>query len=672
MGVQDVQATMTSDERSRFMRSLLRDVQALEHQLLAGAFETGIVRIGAEQEMVMVDRDWQPAPVAMELLEDLTDERITTEIARFNLEGNLTPQRLTGGCLQTLERELHDVIQIVRAACRRHGAEVVLTGILPTLAKSDLERDSISDRPRYFALNDALSALRGGAYELSIEGLDEVQIEHDTIMLEALNTSFQLHYQVEPESFAPLYNLAQAITGPLLAVAANSPILFGKRLWRETRIAIFQQTVDTRFDAPAERDVLARVRFGEQWVNESPMELFKEDIARFRVILGRGGCEDPFEAMEAGRVPALEALQLHNSTVYRWNRPCYGITRSPDGDRPHLRIENRVLPAGPTVLDEVANAALWFGLMHGGREAYGDVRTKLDFDDARANFSVCARQGMNSELNWMNGAYLSARELVLNELLPVAEAGLRSAGVDSSDIDRYLGVIRDRTESRRTGAQWLLRSVAEMQGRGTRAERLAALVSGTHRRQHPSGDSDGAPDAATVTPVHEWTSAGLEEAGGWTRNFQRVEQYMTRELLTVHDDDTIDLVVTLMDWKHVRHVPVEDAAHNLVGVVSYRMLLHHLAKSIATGRAKQSAEPAKGASRDEHDSYSIPVHSIMRRDPVTVGPRTSTLEAIAIMREHAVSCLPVTKDGRLVGLVTEHDFMDIAGQLLEERLRSPD
>lgn len=656
MGTQDVQASLSTEQRSAFMRSLLRDVQALEHLLVTGAFESGQVRIGAEQEMVMVDADWQPAPIAEDVLPAIDDDRLTTEIARFNVEANLTPLDFGGDCLGRLERELHEVVALTRAACRPHGAEVVLTGILPTLDKGDLGRDNIVDRPRYHALDEAVTNLRGEHYELEIDGLDEVSIRHDSILLEALNTSFQLHYQVEPSNFARLYNLAQAVTAPLLAVSANSPVLFGKRLWRETRIAIFQQTVDTRAGNPDERDFLARVRFGEHWVDESPMEMFKEDIARFRVILGREGCEDPFEAIAEGRAPRLEAFQLHNSTIYRWNRACYGISAN---GKPHLRIENRVLPAGPTIRDEVANAAFWFGLMRGGLDAYGDVRQRLDFDDARANFLVAARQGMGAELTWMDGRFASAKELVVNELLPIAEAGLRAAGVDAADVNRSLDVIRQRADSRRTGAQWLLRSVAEMRGHGTRGERLVALTSGIHHRQHPRHDIDGRPDPDSVPPVHTWSTVGLEEGGGWTRNFKRVDQYMTRELLTVQEDDTLDLIVTLMDWKHIRHIPVEDDRHRLVGIVSYRTLLRHLAQSIASTQA------------GDGDVYGIPVASIMQRDPVTVTQDTSTLDAIALMRKHRVACLPVTKDGQLVGLVTEHDFMDIAGQLLEERLRDP-
>ena len=645
MGTQDVQANMTGEQRNAFMKALLNDIRALEQLLDGPMMERGITRIGAEQELVMVDRDWQPAPIAMDVLPDLPPERVTTEIARFNLECNLPPLDFAGDCLTRLEHELLDVISLVREVCRRHGAEIALTGILPTLAKSHLGRENIADRPRYFALDEALSKMRGGAYELAISGIDDVSIEHDSVLLEALNTSFQLHYQVSPESFAQQYNLAQAFAGPLLASAVNSPVLFGKRLWRETRIAIFQQTVDTRGSVPHERDTLARVRFGEGWVNSSVMEIYRSDVSRFRVILGRDVDEDPFEAMEEGSAPKLQALQLHNSTVYRWNRPCYGISNG----KPHLRIENRILPAGPTVMDEVANAAFWFGLMHGGPEALGDIRERLDFDDVRANFIGAARQGMHAEFTWADGEILSARELLLRELLPIARKGLASAEIDQSDADRFLDIVQARVDTRRTGAQWLLDSVTHMRGAGTRAERLAALTAGTFNRQHDTPDNP-------AQPVHTWTLAQLSEAGCWTRNYQRVEQYMTTELFTVQEDDTIDLVMTLMDWEHIRHVPVEDEQHRLVGIVSYRPLLHHIAQGMTAS--------------SKSDSLSVSVRDIMKRNPVTVQPDTSTLDAIAMMRQHRVSCLPVVSDGRLVGIITEHDFMSIAGQLLEDHLRA--
>ncbi len=659
MGTQEIHADLSTDQRRAFMKALLADARALERMLAEGRLESGPARIGVEQELVLVDSHWQPAPLAMEILADIEDPRVTTEIARFNLEVNLPPLELTGDCLSRLEAALHEEINLVRAAAQRHGAEVLLTGILPTLTMNHLGRENISDRPRYFALNDALSRLRGGPYELQIKGTDELTVEHDSIMLEALNTSFQLHLQVNPAEFTRAYNVAQLIAAPVLAVGCNSPILFAKRLWRETRIAIFQQTVDTRLDTPHERDVVGRVRFGEEWVTEGVMELFQADIARFRVILGREVDEDANAVLDRGGLPQLQALQLHNSTVYRWNRACYGISTTADpvaraaaedgaphgglngahrAPQPtaHLRIENRILPAGPTIVDEVANAAFWFGLMLAGPQAFGEIPKRLDFDEARSNFLSAANLGLAAELNWLDGRSVTATELIRSELLPLARQGLRDAGVTAGDVEGYLGVIEARARTRKTGAQWLLDSVAAMKGQGTRAERLMALTAATFHRQRENH------------PVHTWPIAQLKEAGAWQTCYQRVEQYMTTDLFTVQEDEVIDMVATLMDWERIRHVPVEDDKHNLRGLVSYRALLRLLAREGGIDRP-------------------IPVKEIMQCHPITCRPDTTTLEAVRLMREHKVACLPVVNEtGRLLGLVTEHDFIDIAAHLLEE------
>ncbi len=635
MGTQEVQSNLSSEEQRVFMKALLTDIRALGEMLDRGMFETGCRCLGAEQEVVLVDSHWQPAPLAMEILEDLDDERITTEIARFNLECNLQPMRFGGDCLSRLEKELHALVAVIREACHRHGAEVVLTGILPTLAKGDLDRKNIADRPRYFALDDALTRLRGGAYQLSINGIDELEVEHDSVILEALNTSFQLHYQVDPDDFCKHYNIAQAVAAPILAAAVNSPILFGKRLWRETRIAIFQQTVDTRLDAPPERELLPRVRFGEDWARESVLEIYKSDVARFRVILGREVDEDPLELIEQGKTPKLQALQLHNSTVYRWNRACYGISAS---GKPHLRIENRVLPAGPSILDETANAAFWFGLMRGFGDRCGDPADSMEFDSAKGNFLAAARQGLNAEFQWCDGRTVSAQNVILDELIPVAREGLDAQGVAREDIDRYLDVIEGRVRSRRTGAQWLLDSVGSMREQGTRAARLTALTSAVFHRQQ------------TNSPGHTWEIATLGDTDV-LNGYHKIEQFMTTDLFTVHEDELIDLVATLMDWERIRHVPVEDDQHRLVGLVSYRAILRLVAKSVG---GKMEAP--------------VPVRDIMHRDVHTVEPGTPTLEAIRVMREHRIACLPVVKQGRLVGIVTEHDFAQIASHLLEQHL----
>lgn len=636
MGQKETRLELEGAELRVFTQALLRDVRALEALVQGDMVETGIRRIGLEQELFLVDDQWRPAPIAVELLDLLDDPRVTSEIGRFNLECNLRPLVFGGDCLSTIETRLHGVLAAIDAQARDLGARAVLTGILPTLRKSDLTLDNMVPAERYFALNEALTRLRGGPYTMQIKGTDELRITHDSVMLEAANASFQVHFQAGPQEFARLYNIAMAVAAPVLAAAVNSPLMLGRRLWHETRIAVFQQSIDTRQTIPEMRETEPRVSFGRRWVDDSVLEIFKEDISRFKVLLAREIDQDPFDEIAEGRAPALKALQLFNSTVYRWNRACYGIK---DGIA-HLRIENRVLPAGPTVLDEVSNAAFWFGLVSALANEVDDIRTAISFDAVRTNFVAAARLGLDAHLEWFGGRTLTAQELILTRLIPTAERGLEAGGIDADDIGRYMETIRRRVESRQTGAAWLLGSLAEMQDQGSPEERMAALVAATVARQ------------SDEIPVHEWRRASLAESGGWKPSYLRVEQYMSTDLLTVREDEPIDLVANLMDWHRIHHVPVEDNEHRLVGLVSHRPLLRFLAGD----EARKETEP-------------ISVDRIMARNLVTVSPETSTLDAIATMREHKISCLPVVRDDRLIGIVTERDFMRIAGQLLEEMLR---
>lgn len=629
-----VTSEMGKGSARAFSKALLKDLQALEKMLENGLIESGVRRFGCEQEMFLVDRAWRPAPVAMEVLERLDGEAFTTELARFNLEMNVEPMMLGGACLSALQKSIEELLDMAREAASEEGADVVLAGILPTLGKSDLTLDNISPMPRYYALNESLTRMRGRAYRLQIQGRDELQIEHDSVMLEACNCGCQVHLQVDSTEFAPMYNAAQAMTGPVLAAAVNSPVLFGKRLWAETRIAVFRQSIDTRSTSVHLREFSTRVRFGDRWVKESVAELFQEDIAQFRVLLAQETVEDPFEQLAAGDIPRLQALQLHNGTVYRWNRPCYGISEG----KPHLRIECRVLPSGPTVLDEVANAAFWIGLVLGAKHEYGDITERLSFDDAKYNFLTASRQGLDAGFRWVDGQSVTAPELILETLLPLARAGLE-AYVDRSEIDKYLGVIHDRVQSRGTGSDWMMRSLSEMEDRGSRSERMTALTAAIANRQ------------SERKPCHEWELAMLEEAGGWTRKYVKVEDYMTTQLFTVQEDELLEMVAFLMERNQIRHVPVEDEQNRLVGLVSYRSILR-MASDMG----------------NEGDKGTTPVKTIMERDPVCVTPETSTLEAIDMMRKNAVSCLPVLKGEKLVGLVTEADFMPIAYELLEKQL----
>ncbi len=629
-----VTSEMGKGSARAFSKALLKDLQALEKMLENGLIESGVRRFGCEQEMFLVNRAWRPAPVAMEVLERLDGEAFTTELARFNLEMNVEPMMLGGACLSALQKSIEELLDMAREAASEEGADVVLAGILPTLGKSDLTLDNISPMPRYYALNESLTRMRGRAYRLQIQGRDELQIEHDSVMLEACNCGCQVHLQVDSTEFAPMYNAAQAMTGPVLAAAVNSPVLFGKRLWAETRIAVFRQSIDTRSTSVHLREFSTRVRFGDRWVKESVAELFQEDIAQFRVLLAQETVEDPFEQLAAGDIPRLQALQLHNGTVYRWNRPCYGISEG----KPHLRIECRVLPSGPTVLDEVANAAFWIGLVLGAKHEYGDITERLSFDDAKYNFLTASRQGLDAGFRWVDGQSVTAPELILETLLPLARAGLE-AYVDRSEIDKYLGVIHDRVQSRGTGSDWMMRSLSAMEDRGSRSERMTALTAAIANRQ------------SERKPCHEWELAMLEEAGGWTRKYVKVEDYMTTQLFTVQEDELLEMVAFLMERNQIRHVPVEDEQNRLVGLVSYRSILR-MASDMG----------------NEGDKGTTPVKTIMERDPVCVTPETSTLEAIDMMRKNAVSCLPVLKGEKLVGLVTEADFMPIAYELLEKQL----
>ena len=619
-----------SSELVAFERKLLGDVRALERMLASGHIETGGHRIGCEQEMFLVDRAWRPFPIALELLEHL-DSSFTPELGRFNLEVNLDSRKLQADSLSLMERELCRRMEQVRLAAERMNACVVLTGILPTLRVSDLALDNMTPMTRYFDLNDAMGRLRGKDYEFRLKGTDELILSQDSVMLESCCTSFHIHYQVDPEDFVSSYNFAQAVSAPLLAAAANSPMLFGRRLWQETRVPLFQQSIDTRHATSSLRQRSPRVRFGEGWLKGSAVDLFREDIARFQVLLGSDVEEDALEVLGRGGVPQLRALQVHNGTVYRWNRGCYGITEG----RPHLRIENRVLPAGPTVLDEVSNASFFFGLMRGMRAICSDVTTVMDFEDAEANFLSAAQMGLGAGFRWFNGQSVTAPDLILEVLLPVARNGLERAQVARSDIDRYLGVIEERVRRRRNGALWLLKSFGDLK-EYPRERALSALTAGIANRQWNAGGA------------HEWVPATIDEGRIMKSHGICVEEAMSTDLLTIHPDEPIEMAANLMDWNHVRHVPVENDEGLVVGLVSYLEVLRYFNRGV------------------EGDERLATVGSLMNPSPVTVAPELPMLDAVRLMRAQQGDCVVVVKKGRLAGMVTERDFLDIMAAELEQ------
>ncbi len=634
MGEQNIRRDFDNVQKRAFVQGLLEDVQALEWMIQEGWIESGVRRIGAEQEVFLVDASYRPSNVALDVMERL-DEEFTTELGLFQLEANMPPLELGDGCLSEMERMLNRQLERMRVAARECRARPVMVGILPTLTKANLGLDSMLPSPRYYELNDTMVGQRGGEFRTMIKGLDELNATHDNVMFEACNSGFQVHFQVGVDEFVQLYNLAQAVTAPVLAAGVNSPVLLQHRLWHETRVALFQQSLDVRSETKTARGGRQRVSFGDRWVQSSVLEIYREDIARFRALLAVEPGESSLAMIDRGEVPPLRSLCLHNGTVYRWNRPCYGIK---DG-KAHLRIENRVLPAGPTILDEVANAAFFFGLMCAVGDEYGDITKVMAFDDAKSNFTAAARYGLDARLRWLHRETLGADELILKHLLPLARAGLAARDIPSADVDRYLGVLEERVASRRTGAQWALDSLAAMSSQGTVEERQRALTEAMCELE------------GTGEPVHTWPLASLRDERASRDSFRTVGQMMTTDLFTLHPEDVVDLAASLMDWEHLRHVPVEDDEGTLVGLITSRRLLRRLAR-----RQKDAPGP-------------VPVREIMKADPITIGPEATCLEAIHLMRENRIGCLPVVRGGRLIGIVSESDFVRLTARLLESWLQ---
>jgi CBS domain-containing protein len=643
-----VDGELVGEARRKFMGALLSDLHALERMLDDGMFERGVSRIGAEQEIFLVNSAYHPAPGALRILENIHDPHYTTELGLFNLEINADPQPFAGKGLANMEAQLTELYGKVRTVAAPLDLQPVLAGILPTIGKTDLGLENMVPKPRYQMLNRVMHAARGDAFDFSIKGIDELTMRHDSVMVEACNASFQVHLQMaEPERFAHHYNVAQLLLAPVLAVSTNSPVLFGRRLWAETRIALFEQACDIRTRSLHLRESDKRVGFGRDWLRGSVAELFKENLTRFRALVGTDLDEDALDSLKHGKIPKLRAMLLHSGTIYRWNRACYGIS---ENGKPHLRIELRVLPSGPTIADEVASGAFWLGLMSELGATVGDVASRLEFDHAQQNLYAAARDGLSARFTWLDGKDTLAQPLVLDHLLPLAQAGLDRAGVDPADSKRYLGIIDQRVRTLRTGSRWMLQSLADMKDRGTSGTRLAALVAATIARQ--KGDK----------VVADWERASLDENDSALTGHQKVSQYMQTDIFTVQPDDPVELVAELMSWERIRHVPVEDDRGRLVGLVSHRAILRYL-----TDFAKNPTLAEPGTT-----PQSKPVSDLMQRDLVTVMPDTPTVDAISLMRSNRLGCLPVVQDGHIVAILTEEDFVGIAGKVFEEAQSTTD
>lgn len=636
MGEQKVSLLKDKKQKAVFLNALLDDVQALEYMLDNDWFETDVQRVGAEQEMVLVDKDhFKPSLIGVDVIENLKEHNwIETELAKFNIETNLTPRVFEKKAFSKMENEIRSYLNITQKELDKFNSQIVLTGILPTIRKFDLDIKNLTPKKRYKALMDAINNQHlGESYELKIFGIDELIVKHDSPLIEACNTSFQVHLQINPDEFVKMYNISQVLAAPTMAIAANSPLVFGKRLWHESRIALFQQALDTRSTHEHLRERSPRVQFGNDWIKKSILEIYKDDIARFRVLLSADVSENSLDKINKNETPKLMALNVHNSTVYRWNRACYGIS---ENGKPHLRIENRVLPAGPTVLDEMANAVFWLGAMIGMALEIDDIRDYITFSDAKDNFGKAAKFGIDTKLTWFNDEKISPTRLALEKLIPIARKGLESKNIDKKDIDKYLGVIEQRALKQMNGARWQLKAYTKLKEKGTEDQALSTLTAAMINNQNKN------------IPVAEWEMPKYKSLNKYKPSKLLVSEFMQTDLFTVHDDDIIEFVADLMSWRKTSFALVEDSKGKLVGVVTIKTVLNYLVKN----------------KNFKKDGEFMLVGDIMIKEPITVTQEEDIEVAAKLIIENEIENLPVVKGGELIGVLTTSDFLKVSANIL--------
>src|SRR6478735_5518590 len=414
-------------DRTRHREKVRRCLDVFARMLREARFDTDDPMTGLEVELNLVDDRGDPALKNAEALAAIASPEFQTELGQFNVEINVPPAKLREGGLTTFEESLRGSLNEAESKSSEVGAHMVMIGILPTLAEGHMSVASLSANPRYKLLSEQILNSRGEDITISISGPERLDTTADSIVPEAACTSTQLHVQTSPDQFAAYWNASQAIAAVQLAVASNSPYLLGKQLWRETRIPLFEQATDTRSEELKAQGVRPRVWFGERWIN-SVFDLFEENVRYFPALLPVSDDEDPLAVLESGQTPALHELKLHNGTIYRWNRPVYDIAAGV----PHLRVENRVLAAGPTVADTMANAAFYFGLVRALAESERPLWSQMSFSAAEENFHVAAQHGIDAQLYWPGVGQVSATELTLRRLLPLAREGLAAWGVDSA------------------------------------------------------------------------------------------------------------------------------------------------------------------------------------------------------------------------------------------------
>jgi hypothetical protein len=473
LGQEITTTRFTDDDFAEFQRRLEQETQQLEHWLQDDAFSSRDPVAGFEIEAWLLDDDFHPMPVNPAFLQAFDNELASPELAKFNIELNTHPHALSGRMLGHVHDELRSTTRVAREVAGSIGSQMLLTGILPTLKSSDLTLANMSDMRRYRALNDQVLASRGGRpLKLEITGHEPLSEQHDNVMLEAATTSFQIHIQVPVASAHHYYNASMIASGPVVAASANSPYLFDHELWEETRIPLFEQSVEVGGYEGVSQGPLHRVSFGSGYARKSILECFRENLEHFPTLL-------PIQFDESE--PPVPHLRLHNGTIWRWNRPLIGFD---DDGTPHVRIEHRVVPSGPSITDSMANAALYYGLTEALVE--GNYMERIPFAEARDNFYKSAKLGLKASVTWPETGHISMQKLLLEKILPLADHGLERLDIDRDERRDYLDVIRARVESSQNGSEW---------------QRRFCTVHGRHMDELTASMLKNQVDDK---PVHEW------------------------------------------------------------------------------------------------------------------------------------------------------------------------
>ena len=492
MGQEVERRTFTREDRTRYREKVRQCLDVFARMLREARFDVDRPMTGIEVELNLVDDACDPAMKNAEALEAIADPDFVTELGQFNLEINVAPRRLSGGGMTAFETDVRNSLNAAEEKASGVGAHLVMVGILPTLRIDHMRPDTLSANPRYRLLNDQIFQARGEDLDIAIRGVERLRVTADSIIPEAACTSMQLHVQVSPDDFPDYWNASQAVAGVQLAVGANSQFLLGKELWAETRIALFEQATDTRSEELKAQGVRPRVWFGERWIT-SIFDLFEENVRYFPALLPITEDEDPVAVLDGGDTPQLPELRLHNGTIYRWNRPVYDVVRGV----PHLRVENRTLPAGPTVVDMMANAAFYFGLVRSMAEDDRPLWSQMSFSAAEENFHSGAHDGITAQVYWPGVGTVAAAELVLRRLLPRAYEGLDRWGMDSAERDRLMKIIEQRCLTGRNGATWQSSTFHRLFDSGAmdRFDALREVVRLYSGHMHEN------------LPVHEWPVA---------------------------------------------------------------------------------------------------------------------------------------------------------------------